>query len=445
MDSRSFVPVSASNLSGLDAPPISSTGVRTAAAAARKAMLKARMMIQAATRTDVGRKRDSNEDNHLSLPQEGLFVVADGVGGRACGEVASALTIDTFKEHAVRLHALAMQHAQTPSREARARVLQALDEVCQICTRRIYETAELENKRGMTTTLVVALMAGTTCFLAHVGDSRAYLFRGGLLHQLTEDHSMVNELVRTNKMTLAEAKASKHRHVITRAVGLYPSVQPSLATIDLLQGDRLLLCTDGLTDVVVPDSILACGSIVDGSLAAEALIQDALENGGPDNITVVLVDPGVNEEPDAAENRARILETLFLFEDMPYSARLQVAEILAMHLFQPGDTLVQQGGRDRAMYVVLDGEVSVRFNHTELARLGTGEHFGELSLVDKQPRSASVVALTDGIAISISSEDLDAFVLREPQLGAQLLWKLMRVLGQRLRNTNARVPGASAL
>jgi serine/threonine protein phosphatase PrpC len=279
-----------------------------------------------------------------------------------------------------RLHAVARQHADSPSREARTRVLQALDDVCQQATRRIYETAETENKKGMTTTLVVTLMAGNTCFLAHVGDSRAYLFRGGLLHQLTEDHSMVNELVRTGKMTLAEARASKHRHVITRALGLYPNVQPSLATIDLMQGDRLLLCSDGLTDVVVPDGILACGSIEDPNAATAALIQEALDNGGPDNVTVVLVDPGVHEEPDAAEYRARILETLFLFEDMPYAARLQVAELLNLHLFKPGDIIVQQGARDNAMYVVLEGQVSVRSRHVELARLNAGEHFGELSL-----------------------------------------------------------------
>lgn len=426
--------------SRLNAPNAPRAGLDVSGAADLwRSVLRPTTMIRSAAKTDVGRKRDSNEDSHLSLPEYGLFVVADGVGGRACGEIASAMTIEVFKAAGPKLAALARGHAEAPSREARAKTLQAIDETCQTATRKIYERAELEGRKGMTTTLVVVLVAGSTLFLAHVGDSRAYLFRGGMLHQLTEDHSMVNELVRTGKMTPAEARASKHRHVITRAIGLYPSVQPSLATVDLIGDDRVLLCTDGLCDVIPADAILACGSVTDPSGACQALVQEALDSGGPDNITVMVVDPGVREELDAAENRARILETLFLFEDLPYAARVQVADILGVHAFSPGQTLVQQGAREYKMFVVLEGEVSVRFNNAELARLGSGEHFGELSLVDRQPRSASVVAVSDGVAISISAEELDGFLLREPALGAQILWKLMRVLGQRLRDTNARV------
>jgi hypothetical protein len=278
-----------------------------------------------------------------------------------------------------------------------------------------------------------------TAFLAHVGDSRAYLVRDGELRQLTEDHSMVNELVRTGKMTYEEARSSRHRHVITRAVGLYPTVQPSLAAVDLHPGDRLLLCSDGLSDVVAPELMLEEGASDDLEGAVATLLQAALDRGGPDNITVVLLDPDGTDRGDDMAARAGMLESLFLFEDLPYAARLQVGRIVEEHYFAPGEVLVEQGSPGTSMYVILEGEVSVQVNGIEVARLSAGEHFGELALVDAEPRSASVAGVTFGSAISVSAEQLRDFCRGEHELGNALLWKMMSALGQRLRRTNARI------
>jgi hypothetical protein len=324
-------------------------------------------------------------------------------------------------------------------------VLAALDDACQLASRRIYETAETEGKSGMTTTVVIALLVGTTAFLAHVGDSRAYLIRQDEVKQLTDDHSMVNELIRTGKMTPAEAKTSRHRHVITRAVGLYPTVQPSLATVDLMPLDRVVLCSDGLSDVVTPPRIQELGLQGDPETSVSALLNAALDAGGPDNVTIILVDPDGRNVTDESTLRARVLEHLFLFEDMPYANRLQVARILREHWFAPGELLVQEGTPGDSMFVILDGEVIVQAGGIELARLTSGEHFGELALADHQPRSASVVAGTFGGAISIAAQDLEDFCQREPALGVALLWKLVKVLGNRLRQTNARVSGGEPL
>ncbi len=393
-------------------------------------------MVKFGARTDPGRKRVNNEDSYAIQPDNGLFVVADGVGGRTAGEVASAMCAEIFEDEGAALRERALAYTDAPSVSSRNGVLAAIDDVCQLASRRVYERAEAEGKAGMTTTLVAVLIAGNTAFLAHVGDSRAYLLRDGELRQLTEDHSMINELVRTGKMTYAEARASKHRNVITRAIGLYPTVQPSLATVDLFPGDRILLCSDGLSDVVGPDDVQAIAGMADLDLAVNDLTDAALRAGGPDNITVVLVDPAGSAQSDDAVVRARVLEHLFLFENMPYAARLQVARILEERWFAPGETLVAEGTAGTSMYVIIDGEVSVHVAGKELARLGSGEHFGELSLVDQQPRSASVVGVTFGNAISISAEHLDEFCRREPELGVALLWRLLRVLGARLRGAN---------
>jgi serine/threonine protein phosphatase PrpC len=402
-------------------------------------------MRKVAARTDPGKKRNHNEDALLSLVNEGIFVVADGVGGRACGEVASALCVEAFAEGAPSLRARVQAFEQNPNIDARNAVLTAIDETLQTASRRIYETAESEGRAGMTTTVVAAVLAAGTAFVAHVGDSRAYLVRGGELRQLTEDHSMVNELVRTGKMTYAEARASRHRHVITRAVGLYPTVQPSLAAVDLLPGDRLLLCSDGLSDVVPPEGLLHDASGADLEGAVDALLHAALERGGPDNITVILLDPEGTDRGDEVAARAALLETIFLFEDLPYAARVQVGRIVEEHYFAPGELLVEQGSPGTSMFVILEGDVAVRVNGVEVARLGAGEHFGELALSDEQPRSASVAAVTFGSAISVSAEQLREFCRREPELGNEVLWKMMRVLGLRLRQTNARITDKALL
>lgn len=396
-------------------------------------------MHKFAARTDPGKKRTHNEDALATLPDEGIYIVADGVGGRACGEVAAAICVESFRNAAPTLHEKVVAHDAHPNIDTRNAVLVAMDEVCQQASRRIYETAEAEARTGMTTTAVIMVFGAGTGFIAHVGDSRAYLVRNGEIRQLTEDHSMVNELVRSGKMTFAEARASRHRHVITRAVGLYPTVQPSLATVDVLPGDRFLLCSDGLSDCVAESQMAEQGSGQDLETAAESLVQAALDRGGPDNITVVLLDPEGGQRVDEAVARANVLESLFLFEDMPYPARLQVGRLVREHYFSPGDALVRQDQADRSMFVVLEGEVSVKRDGTELARLGAGEHFGELALVDGLPRSASVIGVSFGNAISISGDQLEEFCRREPELGNQLLWKLLQVMGQRLRNTNAKL------
>lgn len=396
-------------------------------------------MQNVAARTDPGKKRQHNEDAMAAMPEQGIYVVADGVGGRAAGEVAAAICVDAFRAAAARIAERVSTFNAQPTLEARNGVLIAMDDACQTASRRIYETAESEGKAGMTTTLVVAVFGSGTAFLCHVGDSRAYLVRNQKLHQLTEDHSMVNELVRSGKMTLTEARASRHRHVITRAVGLYPTVQPSLAAVDIVAGDRFVLCSDGLSDVVPEDVIATKGSFDSLDAGAEALLQAALDKGGPDNITIILIDPSGAEPLDEAASRAKLLETLFLFKDMPYAQRLQVSRIMQEHYFAPGDELFVAGSSERRMYIMLEGEVRVERDNLELATLTAGEHFGELSLIDRGPRSATIRAASFGSAVSVCADDLETFVKEEPALGGELLWKLLNVMGQRLRRTNERL------
>lgn len=393
-------------------------------------------MLRFHARTDVGLKRKHNEDSLLAADQQGVFVVADGVGGRKAGELASAITVNTFQSYASQLKGSLDAYAAEQTREHRNAVLEMLDGVTNAASRRVYEAASATGRQGMTTTLVAACVGGGSAFVVHVGDSRAYLLRDGQLRQLTEDHSMVNELLRQGSMTAEEAATSRYRNVITRAVGLYPGARTDVLHFELMDGDRLLLCSDGLSDLVSPARIqtLLAQSNLEGLV--DQLIQEALDEGGKDNITVLVVEPEAVLEAEQVAARAKAMESLFLFEDLPFQARLRVGRIVSELYVAPGDRIVSQGDTGNVLYAVVQGQVAVEVDGQEVALVGEGEHFGELSLVDSEPRSADIIARSYGHLLAVDRNALREFCMVEPALGNLLLWKLLTTLGQRLRNTN---------
>ena len=225
-----------------------------------------------AVASDTGRRRLRNEDNYVVAPP--LFAVADGMGGAQAGEVAS------------RLAASALEGGDSD----RLQGLERLDALIQEANRRIYDRATTDpSASGMGTTMTVALVEGMTVAIGHVGDSRAYLVRGEHMEQLTEDHSLVNELLKTGKLSEEEAQVHPQRSVITRAVGTDPDVDVDAFTIDSEEDDVFLLCSDGLTDMVEDEEILELVHEHRDNLdkAVQALVAAANRGGGDDNITAV--------------------------------------------------------------------------------------------------------------------------------------------------------------
>lgn len=396
-------------------------------------------MLKFHARTDVGLKRKHNEDSLLAAEEHGLFVVADGVGGRKAGELASAITVNTFQAHGPELSRRIQAYASSPSRETRNAVLQVLDRCAGAASKKVYEAAQATGRQGMTTTVVAVGVGGGAAFVAHVGDSRAYLVRDGSLRQLTEDHSMINELVRTGTMNRTEAASSRYRNVITRAIGLYPTVRTDLLHVDLLAGDRLLLCSDGLSDPVDEGHLLALAGEDNIATAVDDLIDAALEGGGRDNITVIAIEPEEVAEAEEVAARASAMENLFLFADLPWQARQRVGRIVSELFVSPDQTVVTQGEPGDTMYVVVQGEVGVVVDGQQVTVLREGEHFGEMALVDQEPRSATIVAKGFGHLLAIERDAFQQFCLMEPQLGNQMLWKLISTLGRRLRDTNLKI------
>jgi PPM family protein phosphatase len=236
------------------------------------------MNIVVGVATDVGRVREGNEDSYLVDPP--LFAVADGMGGARGGEVASQLALETI---------------ETLARAGQGTLVEQVTQANHAVFERSQEDRSVS---GMGTTLTAVRVVDGVAHLAHVGDSRAYLMRGGALRRLTDDHTLVNRMVKAGEITPDEADVHPHRNVLTRVLGTEPEVRVDLQEVPLMGGDRLLICSDGLFAMVNEDQIQAIMETEpDAQKAADRLVRAANRAGGVDNITVVVLDA----EADAAD------------------------------------------------------------------------------------------------------------------------------------------------
>jgi PPM family protein phosphatase len=242
------------------------------------------MRIDIGSATDIGRVRERNEDAILVSPP--LFVVADGMGGHRGGDVASHIAVETMEELEGEDGGSLAEHVRRANRAVWDR------------------SSEDQGLTGMGTTLTAARIDGDSVALAHVGDSRAYLLRDGTLRQLTDDHTLVARMVRAGEITEEEAEVHPHKNVMTRALGTEETVEVDEDAVALEDGDRLLLCSDGLTGMVTEDQIQAIlEANPDPQTAAERLVRSANRAGGVDNISVVVL--AATAEPGDAVGAGR--------------------------------------------------------------------------------------------------------------------------------------------
>jgi protein phosphatase len=252
------------------------------------------LKIEARGLTDVGQRRDHNEDAYLVDEDLGLFVVADGMGGHAGGATASRLAVETMQaavRHAKEAEPEAFRPVEGPAEESPLPdvLREAVEEACAVIFRAAQADPELA---GMGTTATAALVDGRTAYVAHVGDSRCYLLREGRIYQVSEDHSLVNEQLKAGAITEDEAKHSRFKNIITRSVGFEQQVQVDLMGVELEAGDRLVICCDGLSNLVEDAEILEIVEASELDAAPGRLVALANDRGGDDNITVVVIRAG---------------------------------------------------------------------------------------------------------------------------------------------------------
>jgi protein phosphatase len=292
------------------------------------------MKLTVGAASDIGQVREGNEDSYLLA--DPLFAVADGMGGHRGGEVASDLALRTVEE---------LFTADEGS----------LTEQVERANSAVFERSQTDRDvSGMGTTLTAALVEEARVRLAHVGDSRAYLLREGRLHLLTEDHTLVHRMVQEGEITESQAETHPHRSILTRALGVDPAVQVDERYVEVRPGDRLLLCTDGLTGMLHDGQIESVlETEPEAQRAVERLVREANRAGGVDNITAVLLDFAEDPSPGESAHTASRTDTPPVAEAAEAESDPSPPTTTRVHVTALGDPVPQQAGGRRAFQAAL--------------------------------------------------------------------------------------------
>jgi serine/threonine protein phosphatase PrpC len=393
------------------------------------------MKVHSNAVSDVGRVRDHNEDAFLADEELGLFMVCDGMGGHASGEIAAKMTIRTVQNY-LRERSNALR--QVDRGEAKPELLaQFLSEAITMASNEVNALgASDRSKRGMGTTCCALLVRGAKGAMGHVGDSRLYVRRDGL-HQLSEDHTFVQEALRHG---VALAETSKYQNVLTRAVGTQKAVKVDTLAFDVLPGDTYLLCSDGLHKYT-PDAMDLSRALERDDLGtiAKGLIDLANERGGSDNVTALVVRVEQTQQPSA---RAEKVEAdLFALRHIELFADLNMAELVRLYAAfherraSGGEEIIHEDEVSSSLFVIVRGSMDVEKGKKAIATLSAGSHFGEMALLNLRPRTATVRARENCQLLVLDREAFVTIIREDAVLGVRLLWRLAATLSLRLDDT----------
>ncbi|MGI6525627.1 MAG: cyclic nucleotide-binding domain-containing protein [Bdellovibrionota bacterium] len=403
------------------------------------------MKTQGYAKSDIGLVRPHNEDYYICNDKLGLYIVCDGVGGNAAGEVASKTAAETTQSY-ISQH---IKDLDDIKENREAALIKLVEDGIQEACATVYKLAQ-ENKTfsGMATTLTLLLIRDSKAVMGHVGDSRLYLKRGESVNQLSNDHTFVNELFQQGCISEEALESSPYANVITRSIGHEPCVQVDTLLFDTLPQDLFLLCSDGFTKELSPKtelpSLLTTESLKD---LPDKLITVATERGGHDNCTIVIIENTIID--DSTENRSKVeehtkevmlrlgtLKQLNLFQSLTLRELLTVMEIISVEQCPKGTKLITEGAEGSYLYIILEGEFSVSKCGQHLSTLGSGKHFGEMALLNNNPRTATVTAETDGRMLVIEHQSFQRLLTQHSDIGVKLLFRLANELCKRLDDAN---------
>lgn len=374
--------------------------------------------------SDVGKVREHNEDSYLSLPEEQIFLVADGMGGHAAGEVASACAVETVKRawSTDIMRRRVEEYARSGERETRRSLVQAVRQAVSDAHLEIVEQARQdERKSGMGTTFTGMLVAGGDAIFAHAGDSRAYLVRDQIAVQLSEDHTVLARMRASGSFD--PGSESRWSGVLTNALGIGDATRVATFMVPLYSGDRFLLCTDGiheyLSEAEVGEVMVAAPS---PARAAQKYVELALERGGADNATgvvVKVVEAGETRVPPQQRARdEKAIASCPLFAELTPQERLRALRVCTWRELKPGKTAAPVALGERVAYIVLEGEAK-----------GTREIFGPGDVIYPQAliagtsipdRPHRAVAQTELRLLTIRHDDFQEIAEEESDLGVKL-------------------------
>lgn len=403
-------------------------------------------MLTFSHQTDTGKKRDHNEDFYDFDEGLGLYIVCDGMGGHAAGEVASELTCNEILKSLKSKEKVIKSFNDSSDSAKRKRIVSLIKDAVSQANERVYKTQLHDpEKSGMGTTLVMSLITPVGIFVAHVGDSRAYLVRRNKVQQLTEDHSLVNELIKSGAVSKEKAKDHPHGNVITKAIGIQEVITPDILFYEVMEGDLIFLCSDGLHEYLDEPSILKKRHENTVETLSVELVKLANHRGGKDNITCICLQWGEHDAPPAhpsdvtVANKIETLKKIPLFHSLNYKELSQLLEIIQIRNIKKNEEVMREGTAGEDMFIILKGEVQVLYGKEVVACLGPGKFFGEMALIDKSPRSATVICLGDCKLMRLTRSELFPLIKKESTMGLKIFWAFLQNMNRRLRENDKKV------
>lgn len=387
--------------------------------------------------TDVGRVREHNEDNFLVDADLKLFIVCDGMGGHAAGEVASSLAVRVIHEYVIRhVKVIEGYRGSNDDEEGLQALLQLLVSAIEDANHQIYEMAQTNRScRGMGTTCSLLLLRHQHAFVAHVGDSRVYLYRQPNVYQVTEDHSLVEEMIRSGLLSYEEKDTFENRNAVTRAVGARESLQVATYHFDVEMGDLYLLCSDGLCGYFPDADEGPIRSILDQEdlqLGATHAIQYANEKGGHDNITCVLVrlESSENEVELGVDDVVKVLKSTSIFGPCDESDLEELVEISRRIEVAGACYLGWETFGESQLIVVIEGECERHclLEGTAPTSMRAGDTFGLAALFGKLNHPYEIRTSDRLVLLGIEAEDFRHEMFRKPAMGVPVLWAMIEVL-----------------
>jgi serine/threonine protein phosphatase PrpC len=378
--------------------------------------------------------RDHNEDAILKVPGVPLFAVADGMGGPGAGDVAANVVLDTLKAYADELAALNARVAESQSTADRLALGKLFDTVFNQASREVQRESTRLQRPGMGATLLTATVVKDRAYIAHVGDSRAYLYRQGRLQQLTEDHTIAELHFRRGRITREEYESSPDRRLLYQVLGAGIEVDGDLAEVRLQGGDLLILCSDGLPRALDDDEMLPRLVSGDARNTVRMLMEGAEQAGWPDNISMIVLQ---FDAEDGDEDQAPITELMrevFLFRDMSPPELLTIAPWFEEVVHDKGETICSEGDLVQSFYVVVSGSVRASRGRTHLHDVKPGGHFGETALVRDRDVSPTIRTLAPTRLLELSRRRFLDLLKSKPELGARLSLALLDAVGERNRD-----------
>lgn len=392
------------------------------------------MKIKGRGRSEVGKVRSNNEDRFFCDPDRGIFVVADGVGGKPGGEVASETVVNSVRERADEFHQLLADRSEELTSVEREEIFGHLQQAFREINSEVFRIGRRRQyPAGIATTADWMILGANSAFILHVGDSRIYLLRDEEIFRLTRDHTFTEHLHDHPQLLEQYKEPEKYSNILTRSVGSSMHVEIDTIFVELEEGDRFLMCTDGITDYFGGAEILNFARGRDDEEFIHELARAANDSGGKDNLTAVTVRVAPAAESDFSRGatrydtfqRVRCLQSLDLFADLEMQEILKVLRFVHARPCEDGEEVVSRGDQVDGIYVVMEGNLSVQIEGREINQIQTGEHFGEFALFGDPVRSADVKALAPSYLLYISGESLRKLVREDPILGNKLLTRLL--------------------